>query len=47
MGFLVKNGIRFKTIKYEGILIEAGRSIGIEINDTQLHVVYLPVNTEP
>ena len=34
VGFLVKNGIRFKIIKYEGILIEAGRTIGIEINDT-------------
>ena len=47
VGFLVKNGIKFKTIKYRGILIEAGRSIGVEINNTQIHAVYLPVNTEP
>ena len=32
---------------YRGILLEAGRSIGIEINSTQIHAVYLPVNTEP
>ena len=47
VGFLVKTGIKFRVIRYEGVLIEAGRSIGIEINDTQVHVVYLPVNTDP
>lgn len=29
------------------MLIEEGRSIGIEIGNTQIHVVYLPVNTDP
>ena len=43
----MRNGINFKVIKYEGVLIEEGRSIGIEINSTRIHVVYLPVNTEP
>ena len=47
MGFLIKDGIRYKVIKYEGILIEEGRVIGIEINNTRIHTVYLPVNTEP
>ena len=47
MGFLIKNGIKFKVIQYEGILIEEGRTIGLEINNTRIHVVYLPVNTEP
>ena len=47
MGFLIKDGIRFKALKYEGILIEEGRTIGIEINNTRIHVIYLPVNTDP
>ena len=47
MGFLIKNGIKFKAMQYEGILIEEGRTIGIEINNTRIHVVYLPVNTDP
>ena len=47
VGFLIKNGIKFKTIEYRGMLIEAGRCIGIEISNTQIQAVYLPVNTEP
>ena len=29
------------------MLIEEGRSIGIEIGNTQIHVAYMPVNTDP
>ena len=29
------------------MLIESGRCIGIEINNTRIQAVYLPVNTEP
>ena len=47
MGFYVKKGIRHGVINHQIDLIEQGRSIGIEIGDTQLHVVYMPVNTDP
>ena len=47
VGILVQNGIGFRTIKHNSILIEEGRSIGIEIGNTQIHIVYMPVNTDP
>ena len=34
VGFLIKNGIKYKIIKHESVLIEEGRSIGIEIGAT-------------
>ena len=46
VGLLIQNGVEYKIIKHNSILIEEGRSIGIEIGNTQIHVVYMPVNTE-
>ena len=46
MGFLIKTGIKYKIIRHDHILIEQGRYIGIEIGTTQIHVVYMPVNTD-
>ena len=34
VGFLIKNGIKFKIVQHERVLIEEGRSIGIEIGAT-------------
>ena len=47
VGFYVKNGIRYGTLNHQMDLIEQGRSVGIEIGDTQLHAVYMPVSTDP
>ena len=47
VGFLIKQGIKYKVINHEHGLIEEGRSIGIEIGSTQIHVIYMPVNTDP
>ena len=47
VGLLIKSGIKYKIIKRENILIEEGRAIGIEIGNTQIHTIYLPVNTDP
>ena len=45
--FLYKKGIKYKVINHEIDLLEQGRSIGIEIGETQTHVIYMPVNTDP
>ena len=34
VGFLIKQGIKYKTINHEHDLMEQGRSIGIEIGET-------------
>ena len=34
VGFLIKNGIKFNIIQHERVLIEEGRSIGVEIGNT-------------
>ena len=47
VGLLIKKGINYKHIPYRGMLMESGRCTGIEISDTRIHAIYLPVNTEP
>ena len=44
---LIQNGVEYKIIKHNSMLIEEGRAIGIEIGNTQIHIIYMPVNTEP
>ena len=39
VGFLIKQGIKYRTIPHERDLIEEGRSVGIEIGTTQIHAV--------
>ena len=47
VGLLIQNGIDYKIMRHNSILIEEGRSVGIEIGNTQIHVIYMPVNTDP
>ena len=47
VGLLIQTGIEYKIIRHNSVLIEQGRSIGIEIGNTQIHIVYMPVNTDP
>ena len=47
MGFYIKKGIRYGIINHQNDLIENGRSVGIEIGDTQIHEFYMPVSTDP
>ena len=44
---LIHNGIDYKIIRHNSVLIEKGRSVGIEIGNTQIHIIYMPVNTDP
>ena len=46
VGFLVKKGIKYQSIKHDTDLMEEGRSAGLQIGRTQVHIIYMPVNTE-